>query len=356
MRNQLLKVTVLSAASAVLLAMNTPVAYGANVILAEEYIGGFQNSIASQRTIETDEIESYSSNTIIPNIENLGIANVDTHLNIRKKAGKGNTIIGTLSKNAGCTILSIDEDGWAKIKSGKVTGYVDSAYLITGDEANVMMQELKKLVATTNTAGVNVRSKASTDSSIITQLQSGEEFLVADDIVTNYEEDNNKWVKIVLDGDKDNYGYIAKQYVNISWELEKAVAVSEKSLNGVSSVRSTLVNNAKKYIGGKYVYGGTSLTTGIDCSAFVRAIYRMSGYSLTRTSREQAKGGTTISASNIKPGDLVFYGNNSTGYISHVAMYIGNGQIVHASNARSGIKISNMYYRTPIKCVRYVKD
>lgn len=360
MKKQFFKLTTLCLASTLFFSMSSSMAFAANIIgIEDDYIGGFQsetNKDAKIITIDQDEIVTYAS--MLTYDENLGIANVETHLNIRKGPGMNYSKIGTLSKNAGCTIIEIDENGWAKIVSGKVTGYVKSEYLYTGDEANKLMQELKNLVATTNTEGVNVRKEPTTlKDNIITTLSKGEGFFVEEETVTNYDEENNKWVKISLDGeDGDNYGYIAKQYVNISWELEKAVAISDSGLEGVSSTRAALVKNAKYYIGGKYVYGGESLTSGIDCSAFVRAIYKMSGYSLPRTSREQAKASTTVSAKNIKPGDLVFYGNNSTGYVNHVAMYIGNGQIVHASNKKSGIKISNMYYKQPIKIGRFIKD
>jgi cell wall-associated NlpC family hydrolase len=122
-----------------------------------------------------------------------------------------------------------------------------------------------------------------------------------------------------------------------------------------SASRDALVSYAKQWVGvTPYVYGGTSLTTGADCSGFIQACYANAlGMSVPRDSRSQASGGTEISESELQPGDLVFYnGGGST--INHVAMYIGGGQVVHASNASVGTIISNMKYREPCKYVRYI--
>ena len=122
---------------------------------------------------------------------------------------------------------------------------------------------------------------------------------------------------------------------------------------GVSDVRVDLVNYAKQFLGNPYVWGGTSLTKGADCSGFVLSIYKKYGISLPHHSGSQAKIGTKISLSEARPGDLVFYAKNGT--VNHVAIYIGNGQVIHASNERTGIRISNATYRTPY-CVRRLLD
>jgi cell wall-associated NlpC family hydrolase len=102
------------------------------------------------------------------------------------------------------------------------------------------------------------------------------------------------------------------------------------------------------------VWGGTSLTKGADCSGFVQSVFKKYGVSLPRTSREQANAGTTIQASQLQPGDLIFYAKGGT--INHVAIYIGNGQVIHASSPKTGIKISSYNYRTPAKMVRILQD
>jgi cell wall-associated NlpC family hydrolase len=291
---------------------------------------------------EKKKVESIKSK-----YENVGIAVVDNHLNIREKPGEDEEIIGKLPKNAGCTIYSINKDGWAKIKSGKVTGYVMSTFLVSGDEAEELAQKVGSEVATVkNTATLRVREEKNTDSTTLTLVPEGEEL----EVKKVYDE----WVKVSIDQD---VGYVSKDFVTITYELDKAVSVEEvqeDSSTGVTSVRASMVAYAKQFLGNPYVWGGTSLTHGTDCSGFVMSIYSHFGYSISRTSRAQSANGTSINASSVRPGDLVFYG--SGGGINHVAMYIGGGQVIHASNPRTGIKISAMYYRTPLKAVRIIND
>jgi cell wall-associated NlpC family hydrolase len=124
---------------------------------------------------------------------------------------------------------------------------------------------------------------------------------------------------------------------------------------GVTDVRVDLCEYAKQFIGNPYVWGGTSLTKGADCSGFVMSVFKNFGIKLSHSSKAQAGEGTKIALSDLKPGDLVFYGNKS-GSINHVAIYIGNGQVVHASSPKTGIKTSKYNYRTPVKAVRVIND
>ena len=117
-----------------------------------------------------------------------------------------------------------------------------------------------------------------------------------------------------------------------------------------SAQRSWLMRN--KFLGNPYVYGGTSLTNGADCSGFTMRIFEHFGVSIGRTSRDQASNGKQISLSEIQPGDLLFYASGKT--INHVALYIGDGKIIHASTSKTGIIISNAYYRTPAKAVTFL--
>lgn len=106
------------------------------------------------------------------------------------------------------------------------------------------------------------------------------------------------------------------------------------------------------FVGNPYVYGGTSLTNGADCSGFIQSIYRNFGYSLPRTSGEQSRAGSAVSLSSLRPGDILYY--TSGGSVNHVALYIGGGKVVHASNRRDGIKISSYNYRTPAGARRII--
>lgn len=119
-----------------------------------------------------------------------------------------------------------------------------------------------------------------------------------------------------------------------------------------SATRTAIVAYAKQFLGNPYVYGGTSLTNGADCSGFTMRIFEHFGIDTGRSSRDQAANGKEISINDIQPGDLLFYASGD--YINHVALYIGGGQIIHASNSKTGIVISTAYYRTPYKAVTFL--
>ena len=134
----------------------------------------------------------------------------------------------------------------------------------------------------------------------------------------------------------DDYAFVAKDFVKEQYTLKRATKVSTvkaSSSSGVSSSQASIVEYAKQFLGNRYVWGGASLTNGTDCSGFTMSLY-----------------GCTRKVSSPKPGDLFFYSNGSR--INHVAMYIGGGMVIHASNPRDGIKISNAYYRHPAKIGR----
>ena len=154
----------------------------------------------------------------------------------------------------------------------------------------------------------------------------------------------------------DSVGYISQDYVTLAQALPTAKTIEQvKYGDGVSDVRASVVSYALQFVGNRYVWGGTSLTRGADCSGFVLAVFKKYGIALSHSSRAQANEGTKISASDLKPGDLIFYGNGK-GNINHVAIYIGGGQVIHASSPKTGIKISSYKYRTPVKCVRVIQD
>jgi len=166
--------------------------------------------------------------------------------------------------------------------------------------------------------------------------------------------DLENWVCISVDSD---YAFVSKEYVDISYKLNRAVRIGELATDGsggVSSTRASLVEYAKQFLGNRYVYGGTSLTNGTDCSGFSMRVFERFGYGLPRTSGSQAASTRSISSSDARPGDLFFYG--SGGRVNHVAIYIGSGMVIHASNPSSGIKISNAYYRSPVKIGRVIND
>ena len=199
-------------------------------------------------------------------------------------------------------------------------------------------------MARVTTDSLKVRAQANTDSEVITLVPNGEELEVA-----GVEGD---WVRVYLD---DEEVFVSAEYVEVSSELATAVTMTELFYGqGVSDVRVDLCQYAKEFLGNPYVWGGTSLTKGADCSGYVLSIFKKYGVSLPHSSVAQANCGTTIKVSEAQPGDLIFYANGRT--INHVAIYIGGGQVIHASNPKTGIRISNVSYRSPVKAVRILQD
>lgn len=190
-----------------------------------------------------------------------------------------------------------EENGWYKIKSGKVTGYVRADYMVTGEEARNLADKEATNMAVCNSGGLRVREEGSLDAPVITLVAEGEELEVVDI--------QDDWVKIMLD---DEAAYVSADYVDIAKKLEKAVSLTElKYGQGVSDIRVDLVNYAKQFLGNPYVWGGTSLTKGADCSGFVLSIMKKYGVSLPHHSGSQAQCGKKVSLSEAQPGDLVFY-------------------------------------------------
>lgn len=274
---------------------------------------------------------------------NIGIANVEDNLNIRSEADQGSKLVGKLRKDSACEILGMEGE-WAHILSGEVEGYVKAEYLYTGQEAIDLAFQLGQTVARVTTDALYVRMEPSTEADFWTMVPNGEELAVLEEL--------GDWIKVDIDGEE---GFVAAEYVEVSSELKTALTITEALYGeGVTDVRISICEFAKQYVGNRYVWGGTSLTKGADCSGFTLAVYRNFGISLPHSSRAQANCGTKIKVSEAKPGDLIFYGSGKG--INHVAMYIGNGQVVHASNSRTGIIISNMYYRSPVSAARIISD
>ena len=286
--------------------------------------------------------------------DHLVISKVTNYLNVRSSpADEGDkNIIGKMPSKAAGDILET-LDGWYKIRSGSITGYItsDPQYTATGQEAIDLATQAASLMAIVRTDRLNVRMEPNTDSKIWTQISKEERYPV--------EKQLDGWVQIDLDtgdsgnGEENDGAYISTRdnNVDVQYALTEAIKFSpmEETANQQASLRSKIVNYALKFVGNPYVWGGTSLTNGADCSGFTQSVLRNFGISVPRVSREQANTGKGIKSSDMRPGDLIFY-TNSKG-----TMYIGNGQIVHAASRRSGIKTSTWNYRTPAK-IRNVID
>lgn len=314
-----------------------------NVVTASAQ-GSPQTDGASQESEQANEAAQTPTAAQTCGYTNLGMSVISSgNLNIRQEASTDSEVIGILTNHNACELLE-DAGEWYKVTSGKVTGYVNKQYLVTGDEAEAIAEQEIKTVATVNTETLNVRAEKSTDAAVLSQVGNSEAFTV------NSVADG--WVEISVD---DAVGYISQDYVTLAQALPTAKTIEQvKYGDGVSDVRASVVSYALQFVGNRYVWGGTSLEKGVDCSGFTMRILGKYGISLPHSSRAQPSYGTKISASEAKPGDLFFYGSGRS--ISHVAIYIGNGQIVHASNKRDGIKVSNAYYRNPICVARYLPD
>lgn len=277
---------------------------------------------------------------------NLGIANVEKgNLNVRETPSTDAKLVGKMPKDSACEILEI-ADGWAHVTSGEIEGYVSTDYLLMGPDAVMAAKELVQIIVRVDVDGLNVRDQASLDSAVLTSVPKGEEF----EYVETVDED---WIKVAID---DQEAYVAADYVIVEEKLPTAITMTELIYGvGVSDVRVDLVEYAKQFLGNPYVWGGESLTNGVDCSGFVLCIYKKYGIKLPHYSVAQSNCGTKISTSELQPGDLIFYADSS-GTINHVGIYIGSNQVIHASNPKSGIKISTYNYRTPVKCVRLLPE
>lgn len=320
-----------------------------NVVTASAQ-GTPQTDDASQESEQADEAAQANEAAQTPTAAqtcgytNLGMSVISSgNLNIRQEASTDSEVVGILTNHNACELLE-DAGDWYKVTSGKVTGYVSKQYLVTGAEAEAIAQQEIKTVATVNTETLNVRAEKSTEAAVLSQVGNSEAFTV------NSIADG--WVEISVD---DSVGYISQDYVTMAQALPTAKTIEQvKYGDGVSDVRASVVSYALQFVGNRYVWGGTSLEKGVDCSGFTMRILGKYGISLPHSSKAQPSYGTKISASEAKPGDLFFYGSGRS--ISHVAIYIGNGQIVHASNKRDGIKVSNAFYRNPICVARYLPD
>lgn len=404
-----------------LLVLTSPIDVRAAVQFPEEGIEGIALSLDNCRdsSEEIDKVLTKILNTkIISPYANLGVSTATSYVNIRKSANTDSEVLGKLYRGCAADILE-REDGWVKIKSGDVEGYINTDYLAIGKEAEQMIEEYATKYAIVQTETLRVREEQNAESKILTLIPFDEEYIIV--------KEHKDWAEILLGVDEDNNGndftgFISKDYIEIRVDFDYAISIEEENRriaaeeaaikaeqermqklaeekakkaedkrradaaekkaaedakkknnnssnnntndkpknesntsSGNSSVKGqSVADYALKFVGNPYVYGGTSLTKGADCSGFVSTIYRGFGYNIARDSRSQAAtSGKQVSYSDALPGDLIFY-TNSSGNVNHVAMYIGNGKVVHASNPRQGIKVSQARYRDIYKVKRII--
>ncbi len=300
-------------------------------------------------------------------------ANVLNYVNVREAASTTAAAVGKLYADCVATVIE-DAGDWVYVNSGNVTGYVVKKYLLMEDAAEEAIARTysPKIKVTANT--LNIRSGAGTEYKIIGGFTLGEEAELL--------EKGTDWMKIRFSsGTEKMTGYVFAKYVTVTGEPkvgetlaeESARIAAEKKAAAEAAARAEaekkaaaeqakrdkakqVADYARTAVGTAYVWGGTNLKTGVDCSGLCYAAYKAYGYTLPRVSRDMAASSALLSVTPnktyLKAGDLVFYASGGT--VDHVAMYIGDGRVVHASDYKTGVIISYYNYRTPHSAKRVI--
>lgn len=343
---------------------------------------GETEDIADETTemTETETLEAETEETVESQEEaeeneyaDLAIAQVSNYVNVRSLPNTDSDIVGKIYNGAVAQVLSVtgEDHDWFQIVSGNVEGYIKAEFFLYGDAAAEVIDQYVTRYANVIADRLNVREQPSTESKRIGYIDNGERVQLL--------ENQGEWLRVQYTDGKE--GYVSSQYVTISEEfvygktleeeakeqeerkiLEERENVTEQEVaenvtivvtepvgtySSNAELRSSIVNYAMQFLGNRYVHGGSSLVTGTDCSGFTSLIYKEFGYSLSRTpSGQLSSNGRSIDYSQIQPGDIICYGKG--GKCTHVALYMGNGQIIHSANSRKGVVIYQADYDTII--------
>ncbi len=230
-------------------------------------------------------------------------------------------------KESGTDISIIDEDEY---------NYLIQVDANSSDLVSKNLVKIQGVITSTKTSEVAIMSKPSLESEVL-------EIIAQDELVMALEKDGD-FYRVKVNGQVG--------YIHIS-DLVNSKLIGLDEVNNTQNLGEEIVSYAKNYLGGRYVYGGNNLNTGVDCSGFAQQVMKHFDISIERSSRAQfASNGYQISETEAMPGDLVFYGNG--GYVDHVAIYAGSGKIIHASTEKTGIIMSDLYYGKPVIGIKRV--
>lgn len=364
--------------AAVISTVSTPTA-GVSLAMSE-----YMNNSEGAAVIASTEpkVKKNETPVVASEYADIAVAQVTNYVNIRKRPNEESKVVGKLYANCVGNVLKT-VDGWCKIKSGNVVGFVSSEFVKVGDED--LARSVGRRTATVTTETLKVRADASKDSEVIGLVPGGDDLTVVD-------ESEKGWVGVSIE---EGTGYVSADYVKLSTEYNyaeskeeeearlkkeeeerlaaieaaEAAAAAERAASQSSSSSSSsnsssssssksykkpsgssgqsVANYACQFVGNPYVYGGSSLTNGTDCSGFIMSVYNAFGVSLPHSSASLRSVGYGVSTSEMQAGDIVCYSG-------HVAMYIGNNTIVHASNKRDGIKYTSPVNYRRILAVRRI--
>lgn len=257
-------------------------------------------------------------------------------LNVRSGAGTSYSVIGSLSKGKAASVVGTSGN-WYKIKYGSGYGYISASYTSakapSSSTSNTPPTTSSGKTYYSTTSGLNVRSGPGTSYASKGTLSYGQAVSVVDS--------SSYWYKIKFGS---GYGYVGSKYLSTS---KPSSTTTTPSTPSTPSSSSSIVSYAKSFLGCSYVYGAAGPNS-FDCSGFTKYVYAHFGKSIPRSSASQYASCTKISKSSLRAGDLVFFSNSSSGgSVGHVAIYMGNGQIIHAANSKRGVctdSLNSSYY------------
>lgn len=269
------------------------------------------------------------SNTVTSTTGTAGTVKCSSSVNLRSEANTSSSILAELKNGTAVTVVST-ANGWCKVNCSGKTGYIKQDYVsTTGSTSNNTSASTGTAAVVKCSSTVNFRSAASTSSTILGELKNGTAITVLST--------SNGWSKVSYAG---KTGYISADYL-VTASSGTAISPSNTAASvSISAKRQSVLNYAAQFLGVPYVYGG-STPSGFDCSGFTSYVFKNTVGSIPRVAQAQYDATTRVSRDDLLPGDLVFFGS-STSSISHVGIYVGSNQFIHAPSTGDVVKYSSL--------------